>query len=407
MSDILYFIPPSPFLMKKIIGLSLLTTALLTVSPLVFAQGAADIVVMNVGNDRYVGGGDISVNQPVVGDLIIGGGTVSINAPVSGSVQAVGGTIMINNTVQGNVRVMGGTVILMKPIKGNVVVAGGNVTIQKDATVGGSVLSLAGSTTIDSDISGSLKTRGGMLVLHGTVKGETDIQSDSVEFNGRILGNSIMAGRALTFGPEASIEKDLTYWQASGEGSFGEAVKGKTTFDPSLALHGTKKETGLGILAAIVTAITIYSVLSGALVIGFFLLLTKNFFKDSAKTLKTAPGMSFVTGLLYFLVTPILTVVLLVTVIGIPFAIALALLFAISLMFAKALTSIVFARYIEIQYKKKWSVVTLFFVSLGLFLALKLIMVIPFIGWIVTTVAVLMGYGAVLRVKYERYKKIM
>jgi hypothetical protein len=143
------------------------------------------------------------------------------------------------------------------------------------------------------------------------------------------------------------------------------------------------------------------------LMIGIFLYFTKTFFKDAAKVLRTKPLISFFTGLLYFVATPVIAMILLITIIGLPFAIALALLYAISLLFAKALTAIVLTRALELQYKKKWSMLNVFIVSLVIFLALKLIMIIPFIGWIATMIAVLIGYGAVLLVKFDRVKKVL
>ncbi|UPA22090.1 hypothetical protein K8942_03425 [Candidatus Peribacteria bacterium] len=394
--------------MKKFTALSLLTASLLTAAPLALAANGSQTFITSIGSDRYVGGNEISVNQPVTGDLIVGGGTVTVNAPVTGSVQAMGGTVILGNTVGGNVRVFGGTVVIMKNVRGNILVGGGNVRIQQGVEVGGSVLSLAGETTIDGNVSGTLKIRGGSAVLHGIIRGDADVQSDSIDVTGQMLGNTIIAARTLTTASTTLFNKNLTYWLPTGEQDFGSMVRGTATFDPAFAMNDKPEtEKGLGILAAFITAITIYSVLSGALMIGLFVLLTKTFFKDSAKVLKSKPGVSFLTGLLYFLLTPIATVLLLITVIGLPIAIAVALLFALSLLFAKAVTAMVFARYIEAQYKKKWNNWMIFGISLGIFLALKIVGILPIVGWIVTTVAVLIGYGAVLRVKYERYKKIM
>ncbi len=393
--------------MHKRIGFSILAVSLLSLSPLALAEGTSPIFVTSVGNDRYVGGSDVSVNQPVTGDLLVGGGTVKVNAPVSGSIQALGGTVIIGNTVGGNVRVFGGTVIIMKNVKGNVVAAGGNIDIQKGVEVGGSVLTFGGQTTIDGNVTGNVTLHSGVMALNGIVRGNGDFQGDSVMMNGRIMGNTVIAARTITLGSAAQMDKNLQYWQVDGERTFDNAVKGTATFDPAMAMHDPEQKTGFGMIAGIITALTIYSVLSGALMMGLFLLLTKTFFKDAAKTLKTKPGMSFLIGLLYFLVTPLATVLLLITVIGLPIAIAVALLFLLSIIFAKALTAMVFTRYIEAQYKKKWNTWAIFGISLAIFLFLKMVALVPVVGWIITTAAVLIGYGAVLRVKYERYKKIM
>ncbi len=392
--------------MKRIATFSAIALSLCTITPVAFAATGNDTVVTNVGNERYVFGGSVTVNQPVAGDLTVAGGTVVVNAPVKGNVQAAGGTITLENIVQGNVRVAGGTIDITNNVNGNLVVAGGTVRIHAEAIIGGSILIMGGDTTIDGTVHGSVKVRGGSATVNGTLRGDADIETQNYMQNGHILGNTVLSSQVINFGPTATIAKNLRYWNTTGKKDFGTVVAGTSTFDTSLALHDAPEHGAAGFFAAILAAFTVYILLSAALVLGLLLLMTKTFFRDASKILAKKPGKSFLHGLLFFLATPIIVVVLLITVIGLPIALAVALMYVISIVFAKLLAAMVLARWTETYYKKKWSDIVVFFVALGLYIVLRLLTFIPILGWIVVFATVATTFGALLQAKYDRYKRV-
>jgi hypothetical protein len=392
--------------MKRFSTFSAIALTFLTITPVAFAANSNETIVTNVGNERYVMGGTVTVNQPVSGDLTVAGGTVTVNAPVKGSLQAAGGTVTLANTVQGNVRIAGGTINVTKSINGNLVIAGGTVRVHPEAVIGGSVLIMGGDITIDGSIQGSVTVRGGTVTINGVLRGDTDIQSQTFVQNEKSLGNAAIASQTISFGPNGSIAKNLKYWSAAGKKDFSTVVKGTATFDTSLAINKAPEHGAAGFFAALVAAFTVYILLSAALILGLLLFATKTFFRDTAKILTKKPGMSFLHGILYFLLTPIITVILLITVIGFPIALTVAFMYIISIVFAKLLTAMVLARYAETYYKKKWTDVVVFFVALGIYIVLRLLVFIPILGWILTFIAVSMAYGAILQAKYDRYKKV-
>lgn len=393
--------------MKRLAALGIVSLSLLTPASVAFAQDEAPkIATISVGNERYVAGESVTISQNIPGDLTVMGGRVSVNAIVSGSVQAVGGDVTFENLVRGNVRAAGGTVTIAKTINGNLVVAGGTVRIEPAAIIGGSVLVLGGDIIIDGTVNGKLTVKGGTVSMNGTVRGEADIRSESLAMEGRVMGNAIISTKNLTLGQTASFSKNLTYWTLTGEQNYASVVRGKATYDATLARKDVDTDSAPAVITSILAAVTIYSLLSAALVILVMMLLTKTFFRDSAKILHARPGMSFLTGLIYFIAAPLLAFILVVTLIGIPFGIAVIFGFVMSIIFAKALTAIIFARLLEIKFKKKWSDTGIFFLSLLLFVALKVLNIIPVIGWIVCMVAVFFAFGALIRAKYDRYLKV-
>lgn len=394
--------------MKRIASLGLIAATVFTSAGVVFAadEKTNDTVVMSVGNERYIAGENVTIAETIPGDLTVASGNVTVNSIVNGSLQAMGGNVTLTNLVRGNARIAGGTVVISKNINGNLVVAGGTVHIEPTSTIGGSVLVFGGSVIVDGAINGTLKVRGGKVTLNGSVRGDADLQTETLAMNGRITGNAIVSAKTLSLGQGASFQRNLNYWTLAGEQDFKTVVRGKATYDTTLAMHDSEMKDGKTIIAALIAAVSLFSLLSGALVILVMQLLTKNFFKDSAKMLHSRPGKSLLTGLLYFLLAPLAALLLIITIIGIPLGIAVALGLVLSIIFAKACTAIVLARWLEVEFKKKWSSIAIFFISLLIFVLLKLIDVIPVIGWLATLAAVLFCFGALIITKYERYLKV-
>ena len=118
------------------------------------------------------------------------------------------------------------------------------------------------------------------------------------------------------------------------------------------------------------------------------------------------PWKCLLYGFLYFVLLPVIAIVFLITIIGFPIALLLFAMYGFVIFFAKPLTALVLARWTELYYKKKWGKVTIFFVSIGLYVLLKLIGLVPVVGWIIVLLLILLAFGALLETKIEKWKKI-
>ncbi len=388
--------------------LSLLLTLAATTGVAFAAEVKPNEVMTKIfGGDRYVFGQIVSLDDESPKDVMVLGTSVSIASPVTGTVQAAGRTVVINAPIKGGARIGAETVEISKNIDGNLIVVGKAVHIAKNVVIGGSVLLFSGeSAVIDGTINGNLEAYGEAVSLNGAILGNADIQVQSLALKGTVSGDSVIAAETFDVEPSASIEKNLRYWQALGVRDFGAMVKGKSTFDPTLAHETSQRVESAGLIAGVFAAFSIFSIFSAALMLGLLLFFTKTLFRDSAKFLLGNTGKSFLIGIIYFLVTPIAALLLMFTFIGIPLGLAVFVLYVVSIFFARIMTAMVFARLIELKYKKKWSNMVVFFVSLGLYIALKIIGAVPF-GWVVLLVLVAGGYGSLLKMKYERYVKVM
>ncbi len=396
--------------MKRIIAsgallLSICSVSLVYASPVI--ERGEDSATMQLGNDRYIAGGTVDVKNAVIGDAVIMGGTVHIAAPVTGDVQSIGGTVTITGNVRGNIRIAGGNVTIAGNVGGNVLVLGGTVTFAKSSTVAGSVLAAGGQVTIDGTVQGDVTAQGGAVTLNGTVRGKTDLRGDDITFNGTVQNSATLAARTLVISPKARINGNLSYWSKAGEQKFSTLVQGKSTFDTTLHTKEVPRAERQEFLAAVIAVVSLFGLLSTALVILALQVATKTFFKDAARHVITSPWHSFLWGVLFFILTPVAIAILMLTVIGIPLALALLALYVVSVFLSVIESSIVLARLLEHKRNKKWSGVAAFFVSLLTFVLLKIIGIIPVIGWLVVSVLICMAYGAVLKTKVERYKKVM
>lgn len=138
------------------------------------------------------------------------------------------------------------------------------------------------------------------------------------------------------------------------------------------------------------------TLLSGMLVIVLSILLFKGVFRLAGETLYRSYWQSTGVGLLILLVLPLAGLLAMVTVLGIPVGMLLMTAFAFSLIFGRVIAAMTFAAWLERRRVAEWSTGRLMLVSVGLYAAIKLVTVIPFIGWLAALLAVLAGYGALV-----------
>ena len=99
--------------------------------------------------------------------------------------------------------------------------------------------------------------------------------------------------------------------------------------------------------------------------------------------------------------TPIVIVLLLITLVGIPLAILVGLLFAVYLLLAKVIFGIALGRLIND--KANWKLSLYWAATIGIVVA-DLIIFIPIIGWIVGVFALLWSFGALMLASKELVK---
>ncbi|MBU0766473.1 hypothetical protein KKF55_01650 [Patescibacteria group bacterium] len=394
------------------------SSALITLSLLVpvvaFAatfQAAKDddklfMVSVPVWDDLYVAGGLVQIKETIGGDLVIAGGEITITGNVEEDIIAGGGRITIDGNVGDDIRVVGGDIEIRGTVSDDLIVAGGTVRITEDAVINGDAIVAGGMLVIDGTIKGNITVGGGQVYLAGTVEGDALVDVESLQLNGEILGKAKIVSKEVTVQEGASIGGDLEYWSTEVDPYAG-IVSGDTFMNPDL--KRSKKvmsdKTFFGAAKVALIAYFGFTLLSAALIIFILVIATNKFPKEAAKLVDKKPWKSLFMGLAFFVITPFVALLFLISIIGAPIALLIFLIYGFAIFFAKALTAFIFASFISLYYKKKWGKVALFFVAIAFLVLLKLLTFVPIIGWIINLVFILIAFGALIQMKMDIWKK--
>jgi cytoskeletal protein CcmA (bactofilin family) len=373
-----------------IISASLAFGLLLTLffPPALGAQetGATVILRGTLTDNVYVAGGTVDVSGDLERDLVAAGGTINIRQLVKGDVIIAGGSVNVSGRVGDDVRAAGGTITIGGPVGGEVVAVGGTVTLTPEARVDGRTW-----------------LSGGRVVMAGRIGRELKVAAAEVSVTGDVEGDMQIAARTIEILSTARIKGDLVYTsEKPARIDPGAQIRGRVTYTKS-GLTQRARRIGL-----IVIALVRIALLVGVIVCGVaLLLLFPGFAIPAARTIRSDPWKSLGLGFLVLIGTPIVGIVLVMTIIGIPVGLALGAFYMVALLLGY-LTAAVFlgdqgARLVgrgpELPTGPRVLSLVLSLV------ALALVRLIPVLGGIVTLLAVVTGLGAVSHHAFRRWSE--
>ena len=390
--------------MKKIVSVFIACGLAIQAFSFRLEYGNNVVITQPVYEDLYISAGSITINAPVFGDLICTGGTININDSVSDDIIVAGGTVTFNGYVGDDIRCAGGRLYIQKNIGGDLVIAGGQVTVNRDVVIGGGLLMGGGDITFNGTVNKSVRAGFGSLVFNGRAEKDIDVRGGDLQINGTVMGPSIIAANKITIGNDASFNNDVRYWNKAGAVDFRQSIKnGKAAYDPSL-----KIETGrwyyLGGMSVMGLLWYIGMALLMIAIIQYLFNATMQKAGDTVfnKTLKSS-GF----GLLFFIAVPVASVIAFITIIGVPVGLLLLFNYIILILLATVITSLVAAHWINNRFNYKWGYWKLVFAALGIFVLLKLISLMPFLGWFIVLLAACMAFGAILQnINWKRKQQV-
>lgn len=130
-----------------------------------YAAGQASLVDTAVTHDAFMAGYDVTLKAPVAGDAHLAGYNVAVDAAVSGDIYAAGFAVNLNGAIGGDVTAIGNTVRLAagEPVNGNVRLAGETISIARP--VNGAALTASRTLSLDTAISGDFNFYGEFLTF--------------------------------------------------------------------------------------------------------------------------------------------------------------------------------------------------------------------------------------------------
>jgi hypothetical protein len=383
-------------LRKWVVGSSMLL--LITYSPDCAAfqsdNRSQTIVSQPVKGDHYAASGTVTVNARIGGDLVAAGGTILVNDSVGGDALLAGGTITLNGPIGDDVRAVGGTITILRNVSGDVHLLGGELTLDPAAVINGDLVVAGGKATVNGTVNGTVRLRGGETQLNGITKGDLEAKGGKLLVNGSVLGMATLAAREITIGDQARFGQDVVYWQQAGPLDFQGQVGGMARFDESLAMDiGQTNWYFLGFGSFVFVLFYLGAVL---LLLYLFEYLIPGLLKEAGEKAQKDTTRSFGYGMLYLLGVPALCLMLLITIVGIPVGLFASVLYIFSLAFAHVISSLVLVNWYNLRYQREWNLRQLVWAGLGIFVVVKLVTLVPFLGWLLSVLLIGVAFGAII-----------
>ncbi|HVZ12600.1 MAG TPA: hypothetical protein VG965_06245 [Patescibacteria group bacterium] len=382
--------------MRKFFAIFIALFLLLSIFPVpTFAAEPQKIVVLargkTVDSDYFGAGNEVRISGTVNGDAYVAGGTVVVDGTINGDLLVAGGNITVTGTVRNNIRS-----------------AGGNISIS-GATVGGNITALGGQINIDSAnrLQGSIVAGGGNIQIFATVPRGVTLGGGNVVL-GSVVGKDVFAGVGnLTITQNAQINGNLTYLSDQNANiAEGASISGHVKHEipqrnqvRASQIGRTTAHAAAGFLGILKIFDLVIIIIWGLFFITFFPVYTTNV----SNYIRTNFWTSLITGLAVLVLTPIIGILLFVSILGIPFALLLFVLYMILIWISKIFVINTFGQFILARTNNKTGAITTFIVGVVAYLILTLIPIISFLTHLIIT---LVGVGAVAAQKQKYYSDL-
>ncbi|MGB6178811.1 hypothetical protein [Carnobacterium sp.] len=310
----------------------------------------------NINGTTFITASNIEVNGIIDGDLFIAGQNATINGTVKGSVFVAGNSITINGRVENTVYLAGATLNVQSKIDGSAFIAGQSIYLEESAIIKKDAFIGAGKIYQNSLIEGDLSTSSEFLSIGGKIGGDLNYSSQE---EANFLNGSEVIG-------------ETTWKEIDDEPS----ESTKTLFTAFALIRAF-----LSILAALIIWLVIKW-------------LKPNFWPTLADKIRRNPLRTLGFGALSVVFIPLVSIVLMFTVIGIPLSLIVLSLYSISIYISTIILSTYFG--LMAQNRFKWSNGQAFWVFLLGLIVLATVGIIPIVGMISGVLVAAFGVGSIV-----------
>ena len=282
--------------LKQIIITSLVSV-LLTALPVV--SFAASVVrtgdSISIEKDQkiegnfYTAGSILNISGAVNGDLSAVGGKNTLNGTVAKDALLAGGNVDVHGAVGEDLRIIAGDAIIAEPVKGDVFVLAGTVKVLSTASIGGDLVVYGGNVEVSGSVGGNIIGSAKTLRIDAPVAGDVDVTTNTFTLGDRadITGSvRYVSAAMLVRGQNAKV---------GGEISRSDVVN---------------KDSNTATKAVLVPVLM---VLFSTLV---WYLLARRYLDRIIKRALVRGIRPMATGFIAFFATPLISVVLIMTILG-------------------------------------------------------------------------------------------
>lgn len=343
-----------------------------------------------IEGNYFAAGTNVTIDGHVTGDVFCAAQSIVINGTVDGDVICAGQSVSINGKIGGNLRSAASDINIRGTIDRNISVAGANVNVEKSGRIGWDALIAAANVQMRGELGRSLHGAGANYILGGKIAGNVDLYLDSNQKN---------QNNELNIDETAEIGGQLNYTSISDAKISEQAKITGEVVHKEFPITKDKKSKDSGKAGFLLIG------LISALIVG--MILTKYWRSPileitSSMAKKFWPTIGW--GLLVIIVTPIIALLLAISIVGARLALIIFSAWMFIMMFSKILSAIAIGIILVKKYwQSKKDSLTSAMVT-GIIIS-WLVFYIPVIGTLVSFVAVWWGMGGSVMYLKKMYNK--
>ena len=330
-----------------------------------------------VNDDLYIAGEVVLIDGTINGDLWAFGRVIIINGEVKGSIFAAAESVNINAHSVHTIRAACRSLDIDSEIDGDVIAGAAEVNIAGTATIKGDLLFGAGRTRIDGSIDSDVLGGAGMVHIGGVIKGNVKLRSGEI-----------------TLSPLSNIKGDFTYIsEKKADIQEGALIAGSVTHKFPI-IKTRRKGAPVAVFLLIISRILflLMALITGLVII----LLAPKRLRSISGAIGKNPWTSLGWGAVILFAIPPAALTVFFTIIGIPLVFITLAIYGIAVYLSQIPVGLFIGSWIIGRFYKVEKKFMMFCaLALGLFI-LSLLRLIPFLGFFVTVVTILLGLGAII-----------
>ena len=334
----------------------------------------------------------IGADEVINDDLYILGTTIIIDGVVNGDVFAIGTTVTINGTVNGNVSLAGESVSIVGDVSDGARIAANDFSLS--GSIGNDLVILGNTNVINSGgvVGRDLILTVASLTLNGAVERRVAGVAESVTHNGSVGAEFDISVGILTISDGASIGGDLTYHSENeAEIASGAEIGGEITHEMAAATDDVDVGFSFDSILVEIAGLVMTAVYGTVLLLVFPRLTV-----SASNQLLENPVMSIGMGIVFLIVVPIVSILVMIAVVGIPLGLIALLLYGIALFSAQVFVSLTIGRLLLSFFADGNRRLIQFFGLLIGLLILFGVSFIPYVGPWAPLIVVILGLGGLM-----------
>lgn len=338
----------------------------------------------------------LAEGQTVDGTSFFSGSTILVEGTVNGTAFAFGEDVRIEGTINGDLIVAGKNVNINGQVNGNIYTAAQILTISAkntgDAFFAAQTLNILKDTEIGRDLFGW----GRVISTQGNIKRDFTAAGSDIAIKGYVGRDAKLQGERINIQQDSVIIGDLTYKSANKANIYDESkISGKTYWQATEPKANQQRNKNTGTVWNV-----IWSVVSALFVWFIVKIWRPELWSKNAEPILNNTLKSIGTGVIAFLVTPLIVILLMITVIGIPLGIITVLLYGIILYISKIIAAVFIGEWLTKRFNWSTPHKGVWPVLLGLTI-IVLITRIPVVGFLFWLLIVFSGFGAFIITNYR------